>query len=300
PRELLVAAAYLGGAGAGEDLGDLDSVQIAADRNRVLRADRVEDREDLVLLDELAGQLQRPRGVVAVVAVQVLELASMDAAAGIDVLEVGVRGWADGAEGRGLAAERDGAADQDLGAGDSWSFGRAAACCRNEENERRRRDEDEPRHREIGFRSTGRTSWPGPSEIFAPAGIGRPRESRLCGSWARELEARVSVSVEPRGISVASSIIRIVSVCEPLIPEVLTPPSLTTIVLPRRGFAVSTATRRDQPPESFALTRMRAEPKVSTRVRKRPLVRSPLPRPGNESRPGNATVTFRDAGSFLK
>src|SRR6266516_6286456 len=91
-----------------------------------------------------------------------------------------------------------------------------------------------------------------------------------------------------------------VSVCEPLIPEVLTPPSLTTIVLPRRGFAVSTATRRDQPPESFALTRMRAEPNVSTRARRRRPGRWALLRAVNELRPGNTTVTFRVAGSLWK
>src|SRR5438067_2119709 len=91
-----------------------------------------------------------------------------------------------------------------------------------------------------------------------------------------------------------------VSACVPLRPEVLIPPSLTTIVLPRRGLAVRTATSRDQPPLSFALARMRAEPKVSTLVRKRPLVRSALPRALNESRPPKATLTVFVDGSLLK
>ncbi|TML55035.1 MAG: hypothetical protein E6G15_04710 [Actinobacteria bacterium] len=60
PPVLLVAVRDPRRSGAGEELGDAERVQVAADRERVLGPDGVEDREDLVLLDEAAGLLQRP------------------------------------------------------------------------------------------------------------------------------------------------------------------------------------------------------------------------------------------------
>src|SRR6185437_11001503 len=107
-----------------------------------------------------------------------------------------------------------------------------AACGRDEEQGGERRQE-EPPHLEIGLRSTGRVTCAGPSDTFAPCGIVGSRYSRFPGSCASELEASVSVSLEPLGITVASSISRIASLRLPLKPEVLMPPSLTTIVLPR-------------------------------------------------------------------
>src|SRR5205823_3730617 len=61
-------------------------------------------------------------------AVDVLDLPAEDAAVGIDVPEVRGRRGADGAEGRGLAAERNGAADQDLRRGQAGRAGRGAAA----------------------------------------------------------------------------------------------------------------------------------------------------------------------------
>src|SRR5690349_9937943 len=82
--------------------------------------------------------------------------------------------------------------------------------------------------------------------------------------------------------------------------EVLMPPSLTTIVLPRLGLAVSTATTRDQPPESLAFTRTRPEPKVSASLLRRLLVRWAFPRTVNVVAPGNASRRLPVGGSFLK
>ena len=69
-------------------------------------------REDAVLLDELPGQLHRLRRVVGVVVEEVDDLPSVDAAPGVDVVEVRLRARADRAERGGLAGQRDGAADQ--------------------------------------------------------------------------------------------------------------------------------------------------------------------------------------------
>jgi hypothetical protein len=136
PRVAPVAAPDRARAGAAEDLGHLHRVEVATDGEVVLGADRVEDREDLVLLDELPGLVDRARGVVAVIAVEVADLAAVDTAVRIDVLEVRVRAGADGPErGRGTA-ERDGASDQDLVRG--HARGAAGDATRRERDGRRR------------------------------------------------------------------------------------------------------------------------------------------------------------------
>src|SRR4249920_2310159 len=108
-----------------------------------------------------------------------------------------------------------------------------------------------------------------------------------------ELEASVSVSLDPRGTSVAVLSSRIASQRAPFLPTVLTPPSLTTITFPRGGFALSTATSLAQPPESFAGTRTVAAPNVSIRPGSLPVVRAALATPVSMLRPWN--VTFRPA-----
>ena len=74
---------------AGEDVRDAHLVQIGANGDRVLRADRVEDREDAVLLDEPAGLVDGASDVESVVDVLVADLPE-DASAVVDVAEVGV------------------------------------------------------------------------------------------------------------------------------------------------------------------------------------------------------------------
>ena len=71
----------------------------------------------LVLLDELAHHLHRLGRAVAVVVGDVVDLAAVDAALVVDLLEVGADGLADGAVGGGGAAVGVGVADLDLGGG---------------------------------------------------------------------------------------------------------------------------------------------------------------------------------------
>src|SRR5262249_29157289 len=120
------------------------------------------------------GLVERARRVVAVVAPEVLDLPAVDAAVRVHVLEVRVRGGTDRAESRGLAAERDRAAAQELGRRCARWLRRAAAP-RGDGEQGDEADEERAPHREIGFRSTGRTSCADPSETFAPAGIGGSR-----------------------------------------------------------------------------------------------------------------------------
>ena len=219
----------------------------------MLGADGVEDREDLVLLDELAGRVDRPRRVVAVVAPEVADLAPEDAAVGVDVLEVGVRARADGAEGRGRAAERDGAADQDLGRGHARvSLDAPAASAPARREQARAASDASPRDRlaqdrqgQLGGaeRDRARSSASAGSGRAGCPGSARPSSRRASASGARRAG---SASPCRAGGSSASRV--------PFRPAVLTPPSLTTVSEPLRGSAVSTATRRDQPPVRRAVS----------------------------------------------
>jgi hypothetical protein len=91
PRVLAVVPPERRAAGRGEELRHVFRVQVRADRLVLLGAQRVEDREDVLVLDEhtcLADGLGRD---VPVVEVLVVDLALVHAAARVDVLEVGVR-----------------------------------------------------------------------------------------------------------------------------------------------------------------------------------------------------------------
>ncbi len=127
PRVLRRRRAERLGAVCGEDLGDLLRVEVVANGEVVRRPDGVEDRRDPVLLDELAGELNGLRRVVRVVVVAVLDLAAVDAAAGVDPVEVRLRAGCDRAEGGCLAGERDRSSDQDGRGGDARVGGRSAA-----------------------------------------------------------------------------------------------------------------------------------------------------------------------------
>jgi hypothetical protein len=87
------------------------------DRRVARRAERLEQGEDLVLLDELAHHLDRLGRAVAVVQRDELDLAAADAARLVDRLEVGVDRPRDRGIGRGRAAVGIGVADLDLGVG---------------------------------------------------------------------------------------------------------------------------------------------------------------------------------------
>src|SRR6185369_16270261 len=79
------------------------------------RAERVEGAQHLVLLDQLAHQLDRLGRNVAVVVADEVDLATVDAALLVDALPVGLDGLADHPVGRGWTAIGVGVADLDLG-----------------------------------------------------------------------------------------------------------------------------------------------------------------------------------------
>jgi hypothetical protein len=92
-------------------------IHVFLDRRIRRRAERIEDEQHLVALDQLARLLDGFRRAVAVVIADEIDLAAVDAALGIDLLEVGLCGLADHAVGRsGSAIWRD-AANLDFGIG---------------------------------------------------------------------------------------------------------------------------------------------------------------------------------------
>src|SRR5262249_40718678 len=85
------------------------------DRGVGRRAERIEGREHLILLDELAYHLDGLRRAVAVVPGDEVDLAAVDAALLVDHVEVGGLGLADRAVARSRAAVRHGVAELDFG-----------------------------------------------------------------------------------------------------------------------------------------------------------------------------------------
>jgi len=88
-------------------------------RPAVGRAHRVEDGEHPVLLDELAGVLDRQRRVVRVVVEGVRDPASVHASGFVHVVEVGLRARAHGPERGCLAREVNGAPEEHGGRRDA-------------------------------------------------------------------------------------------------------------------------------------------------------------------------------------
>src|SRR6187401_1483602 len=76
-----------------------------------------------------------------------------------------------------------------------------------------------------------------------------------------------------------------------------TPPALTRISLPAGVFAVSTATRRDQPPLAAIEVWTVGAPKISIDLRSRAEVRTALPLCANVVTPGNETNVGETGGS---
>ena len=127
PREVL-RVVPLGGAGGHEELRHLLLVQVLLDGGVGRGAERLEDEGDLVLLDELAHHLDRLGRAIGVVVADEVDLAAVDAALVVDLLEVRGDGLADRPVGRGVAAVRVGVADLDLGGRDAHHrLGRRAA-----------------------------------------------------------------------------------------------------------------------------------------------------------------------------
>src|SRR6266852_3378973 len=107
----------LGGAGGDEQLRHLLGIHVLLDGRVRRRAQRVEDEQNLVALDQLARLLDRLRRAVAIVVADEVDLAAVDAAFGVDLLEVGIFGLADHAVGGGRAAVGRDVADLDFGVG---------------------------------------------------------------------------------------------------------------------------------------------------------------------------------------
>ena len=123
------------GAGGDEQLRHLVFVQITLDRGIGRRAERVEQQQHLLLLDQLAHHLDGLRRAIAVVATDEVDLAAVDAALVVDHGEVGGLRLADGAVGRSRAAIGHGVADLDLGVADAGTVlagGKSQSACERE------------------------------------------------------------------------------------------------------------------------------------------------------------------------
>ena len=155
---------------ADEELRHLALVQVRLDRLVVRGADGVEDREDLVLLDELPRQLDGVHRVVGVVVEAVVDRPPVDAAVRVHVGEVRLRARPDRAERRRLARERDGAADHDLLRRDAGIGRRGGARGRREHEPEEERD---ALHPETRLASVGSWSVIGP--IVAEPEPAKPR-----------------------------------------------------------------------------------------------------------------------------
>ena len=107
----------LGSAGGDEQLRHLLRVQVLLDRRIRRGAERIEDQQDFVAFDQLAGLLDGLRRAVGVVIADEVDLAAVDAALGVDLLEVGFFGLADHAIGGRRSAVGHDVADLDFGIG---------------------------------------------------------------------------------------------------------------------------------------------------------------------------------------
>ena len=116
PREVL-RVVPLGRAGCHVQLRHLAQVHVLVDGGIRRRAERLEQEQHLVLLDQLARHLDRLGRAVAVVVADEGQLAAVDAALIVHHPEIGVDGLADRAVRRRRAAVGVGVADLDLGVG---------------------------------------------------------------------------------------------------------------------------------------------------------------------------------------
>ena len=107
------------GPGGHVEMGHLLFVDVVPDSGVVRRAERVEEGEDLLLLDQPARVLDRPGRLVGVVQGDELDLAPVDASVGVFQLESHLRALGDRPVGRSGPAERVAAAELDRVLGDT-------------------------------------------------------------------------------------------------------------------------------------------------------------------------------------
>ncbi len=114
PREVLWIVPP-GGAGGDKQLRHLVIVHVALDRGVGRSAQRVEDQQHLVALDQPPRLFHRRRRTVGIVVGDEGDLAAVDAALLVDLVEVGNLGLADHAIGGRRPTIRHDVADLDLG-----------------------------------------------------------------------------------------------------------------------------------------------------------------------------------------
>ena len=114
PREVLRVAEFRR-AGRDEQLRHLLGVHVFLDRGVVRGAEAVEDQQHFVVFDQPARLFDCLRRRVAVVVADERDLAAVDAALGVDLVEIGRERLADRAIGRSRPAVRHDVADPDLG-----------------------------------------------------------------------------------------------------------------------------------------------------------------------------------------
>jgi hypothetical protein len=113
PRKVLRVAPFRC-AGGDVELRHLLLVHVLVDRRVARRAERLEERENLVLLDQLTDHFHRLGRSEAVVERDELDLAAVDATRFVDAPEISVERPANGGVGGGRAAVGIGIADLDL------------------------------------------------------------------------------------------------------------------------------------------------------------------------------------------
>src|SRR6185437_14482928 len=119
PREVLRIVPFRRAA-RDEDLRHLLGVHVFLDRGIARRTQRIEDQQHLVGFDELACLLHGLRRAVAVVIGNEVDLAAVDAAFGIDLVEIGRFGFSNRRIGRRGPRIGHDVADLDLGIGRTW------------------------------------------------------------------------------------------------------------------------------------------------------------------------------------
>src|SRR5581483_9717572 len=137
PWEVLWVIPF-GRTGRDEQLRHLPCIHIFLDGTVRRRAERVEDQEDFVALDQLARLLHRFWRTVGIVIGNEVDLAAVDAAFGVDHAEVGRLGPANHAIGRRRPAVGHDVADLDLrvsNAGIVFLLGNRAATASSKQDE---------------------------------------------------------------------------------------------------------------------------------------------------------------------
>ena len=134
----------LGGAGRDEQLRHFLRIHVFVDRRVWRGAERIENQQHLIALDQFARLLNRLWRAVAVVVADEIDLAAVDAASIVDLLEIRGFGLADHAVGRRGAAIRHDVADLDFGicgAGVVFLLGERAGGGGREHDKSGRRDD---------------------------------------------------------------------------------------------------------------------------------------------------------------